>query len=68
MTYLFGEALASIANVDDKKEAITVQSLLDMTSDLEWTEPLSCAEFSINGASITIASKFLPNGASTKKG
>jgi len=30
----------SIANVDDRKEAITVQSLLDMTSGLEWTEPL----------------------------
>ena len=30
----------SIANVDDKKEAITVQNLLDMTSGLEWTEPL----------------------------
>ena len=30
----------SIANVDDRKDAITVQSLLDMTSGLEWTEPL----------------------------
>jgi CubicO group peptidase (beta-lactamase class C family) len=30
----------TIANVDDRKEAITVQSLLDMTSGLEWTEPL----------------------------
>jgi CubicO group peptidase (beta-lactamase class C family) len=30
----------SIANVDDRKEAITVQSLLDMTSGLEWAEPL----------------------------
>ena len=30
----------SIANVDDRKEAITVQSLLDMTSGLEWTELL----------------------------
>jgi CubicO group peptidase (beta-lactamase class C family) len=29
----------SIANVDDRKEAITIQSLLDMTSGLEWTEP-----------------------------
>jgi CubicO group peptidase (beta-lactamase class C family) len=29
-----------IANVDDRKEAITVQNLLDMTSGLEWTEPL----------------------------
>jgi CubicO group peptidase (beta-lactamase class C family) len=28
----------SIANVDQKKEAITVQNLLDMTSGLEWTE------------------------------
>ena len=30
-----------IANLDDRKEAITVQSLLDMTSGLEWTEPLT---------------------------
>ena len=28
----------SIANFDQKKEAITVQNLLDMTSGLEWTE------------------------------
>jgi CubicO group peptidase (beta-lactamase class C family) len=31
----------SIANVDDRKGAITVQSLLDMTSGIEWTELLS---------------------------
>jgi CubicO group peptidase (beta-lactamase class C family) len=30
----------SIANVNDRKEAITIQSLLDMTSGLDWTEPL----------------------------
>jgi CubicO group peptidase (beta-lactamase class C family) len=30
----------SITNVDDRKEAITIQSLLDMTSGVEWTEPL----------------------------
>jgi CubicO group peptidase (beta-lactamase class C family) len=30
-----------IANLDDRKEAITVQNLLDMTSGLEWTEPLT---------------------------
>ena len=30
----------NIENLDDRKEAITVQSLLDMTSGLEWTEPL----------------------------
>src|ERR1700722_14778926 len=30
-----------IANLDDRKETITVQSLLDMTSGLEWTEPLT---------------------------
>jgi CubicO group peptidase (beta-lactamase class C family) len=30
----------SIANVDNRKEAITVQSLLDMTSGIEWTERL----------------------------
>ena len=33
-----------IANVDDRKEAITVQSLLDMTSGLEWAEPNSMFE------------------------
>jgi CubicO group peptidase (beta-lactamase class C family) len=31
---------SSIANVDQKKEAITVQNLLDMASGIEWTEPL----------------------------
>ena len=31
----------SIATVDDRREAITVQSLLDMTSGIEWTEPLN---------------------------
>jgi CubicO group peptidase (beta-lactamase class C family) len=30
----------SIANVDDRKGEITVQNLLDMTSGIEWTEPL----------------------------
>jgi CubicO group peptidase (beta-lactamase class C family) len=30
----------SIANLDDRKEAITVQNLLDMTSGIEWTQPL----------------------------
>jgi CubicO group peptidase (beta-lactamase class C family) len=30
-----------IANVDDRKRAITLQSLLDMTSGIDWTEPLS---------------------------
>ena len=29
----------SIANVDDRKNAITVQSLLDMTSGIEWSMP-----------------------------
>jgi CubicO group peptidase (beta-lactamase class C family) len=29
----------SIANLDQRKEAITVQNLLDMTSGLRWTEP-----------------------------
>jgi CubicO group peptidase (beta-lactamase class C family) len=28
-----------IANLDERKEAITVQNLLDMTSGLEWIEP-----------------------------
>jgi CubicO group peptidase (beta-lactamase class C family) len=31
----------TIANVDSRKEAITVQNLLDMTSGLEWYEPLA---------------------------
>src|SRR6516225_9168940 len=30
----------SIANVDDRKEAITVQNLLYMTSGIEWKQPL----------------------------
>src|SRR5260370_1188398 len=30
----------SIAKVDETKEAITVQSLVDMTSGIEWTERL----------------------------
>lgn len=30
----------NIGNVDQRKEAITVQNLLDMTSGIEWTEPL----------------------------
>jgi CubicO group peptidase (beta-lactamase class C family) len=31
----------SIANVDDRKKAMTVQHLLDMTSGLDWKEPLT---------------------------
>jgi CubicO group peptidase (beta-lactamase class C family) len=31
----------SVANVDERKKAITVQNLLDMTSGLDWEEPLS---------------------------
>jgi CubicO group peptidase (beta-lactamase class C family) len=30
----------TIANLDDDKRAITIQNLLDMTSGLDWTEPL----------------------------
>jgi CubicO group peptidase (beta-lactamase class C family) len=30
----------TIANLDDNKKAITIQNLLDMTSGLDWTEPL----------------------------
>lgn len=29
----------SFANIDDRKEAITVQTLLDMTSGIEWKQP-----------------------------
>jgi CubicO group peptidase (beta-lactamase class C family) len=31
----------SIANLDDRKEAITLQNLLDMTSGRDWPEPLT---------------------------
>ena len=31
----------SIANVDERKKAVTVQNLLDMTTGLDWEEPLS---------------------------
>ena len=31
----------SVANLDDRKEALTIQSLLDMTSGIGWTEPLN---------------------------
>jgi CubicO group peptidase (beta-lactamase class C family) len=31
----------SIAHLDDRKRAITIQNLLDMTSGLDWKEPLS---------------------------
>jgi CubicO group peptidase (beta-lactamase class C family) len=37
----------SIANIDNRKEAITIQSLLDMTSGLEWTEPSEAAPASV---------------------
>ncbi|MCJ0763473.1 serine hydrolase domain-containing protein [Variovorax terrae] len=33
----------AIANLDERKKAMTVQHLLDMTSGLDWTEPLSDA-------------------------
>jgi CubicO group peptidase (beta-lactamase class C family) len=36
MLDFFGDR--SVANVDDKKRAITVQSLLDMTSGIDWKE------------------------------
>jgi hypothetical protein len=34
---------SNVANRDDRKEAITIQNLLDMTSDIEWTEQLGGA-------------------------
>ena len=34
----------SIVTVDDRKEAITVQSLLNMTSGIEWSMPDSMFE------------------------
>ncbi|MGA8660257.1 MAG: serine hydrolase [Chthoniobacterales bacterium] len=37
----------SIANLDDRKEAITVQSLLDMTSGIAWTEALVGRPYSL---------------------
>jgi CubicO group peptidase (beta-lactamase class C family) len=45
---------SAIANLDDRKEAITIQNLLDMTSGIEWTQPLvgrCCSHFTDrNGA------------------
>jgi CubicO group peptidase (beta-lactamase class C family) len=38
MLAFFGDH--TIANLDDKKKAITLQSLLDMTSGIDWREPL----------------------------
>ncbi|MBW7961630.1 serine hydrolase [Bradyrhizobium sp. BR 10261] len=38
MLDFFGDR--AIANVDDRKKAITIQNLLDMTSGLDWKEPL----------------------------
>jgi len=35
----------SVANLDLQKEAITVQNLLDMTSGIEWTQPLDESSF-----------------------
>jgi CubicO group peptidase (beta-lactamase class C family) len=39
MLDFFGEH--KFADMDDRKRAITVQHLLDMTSGIDWTEPLS---------------------------
>jgi CubicO group peptidase (beta-lactamase class C family) len=33
----------TIAEVDERKKALTIQSLLDMTSGIDWIEPLSSA-------------------------
>ena len=30
----------AVANLDDRKQAVTIQNLLDMTSGLDWREPL----------------------------
>ena len=38
----------TIANLDDNKKAITIQNLLDMTSGLDWTEPLDERSASIH--------------------
>ncbi|KRQ15596.1 serine hydrolase [Bradyrhizobium manausense] len=38
MLDFFGDR--AIANADDRKKAITIQNLLDMTSGLDWKEPL----------------------------
>ena len=37
MLDFFGDR--TIANVDDRKKAMTIQHLLDMTSGMEWREP-----------------------------
>jgi len=39
MLKFFGDR--NLFEVDDKKKAITVQNLLDMTSGIDWTEPLN---------------------------
>lgn len=39
MTDLFADR--SIANLDDRKKAVTLQHLLDMTSGIDWKEPLN---------------------------
>jgi CubicO group peptidase (beta-lactamase class C family) len=46
MLAFFGDR--SIANVDDRKKAITVQNLLDMTSGIDWNEPLTGVPVSIH--------------------
>ncbi|MFZ0502357.1 MAG: serine hydrolase domain-containing protein [Chthoniobacterales bacterium] len=37
----------NIDNLDDRKAAITVQNLLDMTSGFDWTEPLNAYPISM---------------------